>query len=444
VVNGTLIASMKHETEETSIHQSALLLAFGVFFVLFGGVVCLVLFYDFSAMNLGALLFIVSFLCCVFIAKNMYDVTMSQVPATAVSVLATPADSQSLYTQLYQKSPVPYFVIDTQGIVISANTSAARLLGVQQQRVIGLNLFSLLDSEQAEHHDFLIDKFNSGVGISDEIVRIKRADKREAWAMLSLFQFINEFDEKQGLLTLVDITKQKKAEDAKSEFVSLASHQLRTPIAGMKWSAELLQLDSPDTLTPRQVKYLDRLHMSITRMSVLVDDFLRVSRFELGTFQADYQTIVLADLFNDVLTELAETAQHKNLVVNSDYDASVKNFVTDPNLLRMVVTNLYSNAVKYTPSGGTVTLGFTHDKNMLRIRVTDSGMGIPTADQEGIFSKLFRASNAVRDVPDGTGLGLYIVREAVAVLRGKATFKSVEGIGTTFDVQIPFEVPKLD
>lgn len=433
---------MNQDFDHTHETQSAFLLALGVFFVLFSGVVCLALFYDFSGMNLGGLLFLISLLCCIFIAKNIYDLTISRELAVRTILPAPSGANQSLYTQLYQKSPVPYFVVDTKGMVTSANTAAARLLGMQQNKVVGIDLFARLETDASTDTDFLFDKFRSGVAVSDEMVRIKREGRGEAWALLSLFQFKNDFEEQQGLLTLVDITKQKKAEDAKSEFVSLASHQLRTPIAGMKWSAELLQLDSPDTLTERQLKYLDRLHVSINRMSRLVDDFLRVSRFELGSFQAEYGTIVLRELFNEVLAEMAETAAQKQLVIQTEYDSSVTEFITDSNLLRMIVTNLYSNAIKYTPVGGTVTVSYAHDNNMLRVKIADSGMGIPSADQDAIFSKLFRASNAVRDVPDGTGLGLYIVREAVSVLRGKASFTSVEGMGTTFDIQIPFEVPK--
>jgi PAS domain S-box-containing protein len=435
---------MKREVDPENQEQSAFPLSLGVFFVLFSGVVCLALFYDFSDMNLGGLLFLIASLCCIFIAKNIYDLTSKSKVASRVILPVPTSDTQSLYTQLYNKSPVPYFVVDIEGIVISANTAAARLLGMQQSKVVGIDLFVRLEADEVVDTDFLFRKFRSGVAISDEMVRVKREDRREAWGLLSLFQFKNDYEEQQGLLTLVDITKQKKAEDAKSEFVSLASHQLRTPIAGMKWSAELLQLDSPDTLTERQLKYMNRLHLSISRMSRLVDDFLRVSRFELGRFQPEYHTIVLKKLFNDVLAELSKTAEHKNLDVQTDFDASVTEFVTDPDLLRMIVTNLCTNAIKYTPVGGTVTIRFTHDNNMLRIQVVDTGIGIPAEDQEGIFSKLFRASNAMRDVPDGTGLGLYIVREAVAVLRGKASFTSVEGVGTTFDVQIPFEVPSKD
>ena len=435
---------MKPAPDSENQRQSAFALASGVFFVLSGVILGLALFYDFSQVSLGGLLFLISFLCCIFIAKNIYDVTLTSSSPSRTILPAPSTINQSLYTQLYNKSPVPYFVVDIDGVVFSANTAAARLLGLQQNKVVGIDLFALLETSDASDIDFLFHKFRNGVAISDETVRVKRKDHREAWGLLSLFQFQNDLEEQQGLLTLVDITKQKKAEDAKSEFVSLASHQLRTPIAGMKWSAELLQLDSPDTLTERQLKYMDRLHTSIDRMSRLVDDFLRVSRFELGSFQPEYRTITLKNLFDDVLAELAEAAAQKELIIEAKYDTTVTEFITDPDLLRMILTNLYSNAVKYTPAKGTIAVSFVHDKNKLCIQVADSGMGIPTEDQEGIFSKLFRASNATRDVPDGTGLGLYILREAVAVLRGKVSFTSVEGVGTTFDVQIPFEVPSKD
>jgi len=428
---------MQGNTDE--VREHAFLLALGVFAVSFGGVILLGLLYDFSTLNLSGLLFLIAFLCCVLITKNVYDVALTaNLDEQSARPLVADAN-QSMYLQLYQKSPIPYFVIDEFGMVTSANTAAARLLGIQQKRMVGVRIFDMLDTASDQHKDTLITKFSNGIGVSDELVRLKRADHKEVWGLLSLFQFINASQQKQGLLTLVDITKQKKAEDAKSEFVSLASHQLRTPIAGMKWSAELLEMDSPETLTPRQHKYMDRLLESIARMSVLVDDFLRVSRFELGNFKADYQTVNLPQLIADVMGELAEKVKYKNLQLHTDYDPEIINIVSDPNLLRMIVTNLCSNAVKYSPDGGKVQVVYKQENGLLKLEVADSGMGIPAQDQDQIFSKLFRASNAARDVPDGTGLGLYIVREAVSVLRGKISFTSTEGSGAVFTVQIPLE-----
>jgi PAS domain S-box-containing protein len=413
-----------------------------VFGVLFTFVILLTLYYDFSGIDLGGLLFLAAFLCCVFVAKNTFDLVQSSEQSEELKktvAMDIAVSSEELYIQLYKNSPVPYVILDIEGHVRSANIAAIRLLGVTQSKVKGVNVFSRLQCDNLEHLDLLVEKYRNGVAVSDEIVRIKRPDHREAWSLLSLFGFSDVAGEKVGLMTLVDITKQKKAEDAKSEFVSLASHQLRTPIAGMKWSAELLLMDNPETLTDRQRKYIDRLLISVRRMALLVDDFLRVSRFELGTFQADYKPVMLTELFEDILSEQAVRVEQKKLVVKTFFDESVDEIVSDQNLLRMIVTNLYSNATKYTRENGTVHIGFGKKDDSVVITVADNGMGIPIEDQDEIFSKLFRAGNAARNVPDGTGLGLYIVREAVSVLKGNITFTSTENIGTTFEVVLPLE-----
>ncbi|MCA9356789.1 PAS domain-containing sensor histidine kinase [Candidatus Nomurabacteria bacterium] len=415
-----------------------------VFTILFSAVILLTVYYDFTGVDMGGLLFLSAFLLCVFAAKNAYDTTRGAVSSAFLKKNVGESldfTSEELYVQLYKNSPIPYLLIDIDGQVQSANLAAARMFGMTQANVTGLNVFSRVECDVVEHLDFLIEKFRRGVSISDEIVRVKREDFKEEWALLSLFRFTDIHGQRIGLLTLVDITKQKRAEDAKSEFVSLASHQLRTPIAGMKWSAELLQLDNPETLTDRQQKYIERLLISIKRMAILVDDFLRVSRFELGTFQAELEEVKLSELFEDIMSEQESRAKQKKLSVKSFYEKSIDTVITDPNLVRMIVTNLFSNAVKYTREKGTIHIGFGRKDDNIIITVADNGMGIPAEDQDSIFLKLFRASNAVRDVPDGTGLGLYIVHEAVSVLKGNITFTTTEGIGTTFEVLLPLELP---
>jgi PAS domain S-box-containing protein len=414
----------------------------GIFLLLFGMVVMASLFYDFSQINLEGLLFMSALLCCIFIAKNTFDLTKAnQVSEDLKKSVAKDLafSSEELYIQLYKNSPVPYLIIDTEGLVKSANISAVRMLGEKQTQIKDIKIFERLKAEDDSHLEFLVEKYRSGVPVSDEMVQIIRNDKKEAWALLSLFVFNDASGEKIGLLTLVDITKQKKAEDAKSEFVSLASHQLRTPIAGMKWSAELLLMDNPDSLSARQHKYIDRLLISIKRMALLVDDFLRVSRFELGTFQPEYSQVSLVDVIEDVMDEQSTRVRQKNIEVKTFFDKSVGEIRTDINLLRMIVTNIYSNATKYTREEGTIHVGFDRNDDEVVISIADNGMGIPAEDQGEIFSKLFRASNAVRGVPDGTGLGLYIVKEAVAVLKGNITFTTAENVGTTFEVTLPTE-----
>ncbi len=425
-----------------STNKKPLTQAISIFVLLFTAVVATTLFYDFSKIDVEALLFLTAILCCVFITKNTYDhAKASQASNELKKSMARDVaiSSEDLYIQLYKNSPVPYIIIDARGQVKSANIAAVRMLGEKQTTVNGLHVFDRLDSLEKGHLDFLVEKYKSGVAVSNETVKVSRNSLGDSWALLSLFGFKDSANERIGLLTLVDITKQKKAEDAKSEFVSLASHQLRTPMAGMKWSAELLLMDNPETLNARQRKYIDRLLISIRRMSILVDDFLRVSRFELGTFQAEYKKVHLNELFEDVMDEQSSRAEQKKLVIKHFFDDSVVDMVSDPHLLRMIITNLYSNAIKYSKEKGTIHLGYSKKDENVLISVADNGMGIPAEDKEEIFSKLFRASNAVRNVPDGTGLGLYILKSAVAVLKGKVTFTSAENVGTTFEVVLPIE-----
>jgi PAS domain S-box-containing protein len=427
--------------------RKPLVYATSIFIVLFGGVTLMSLYYDFSQTDLGVLLFFMAFLCSLFIARNTFEaVKAGEVTVELKQMMATDrvVSSDELYLQLYKNSPVPYLILDSLGRVKSANISALRLLGINQNRVKGYKIFEQLKSEKKEHIDLLIEKYHSGVSVGGEVVEVIRPDFVEAWALLSLFSFSDVAGQKIGLLTLVDITRQKKTEEAKTEFVSLASHQLRTPIAGLKWSAELLQMDSPENLTDRQNKYIERILDSIKKMSVLVDDFLRVSRFELGTLQAEYMAVSLSRLFNDIVAEQRGRAKQKNLEIKTFFEKEIDTVISDPNLLRMIVTNLYSNAVKYTKPGGTVHLGFSRKEGNLLISVADNGMGIPIAEQDQIFTKLFRASNAVRDVPEGTGLGLYIVKEAVSVLRGNISFNTTEQSGTTFEVSLPLELPRVN
>jgi PAS domain S-box-containing protein len=347
--------------------------------------------------------------------------------------------SQQLFLEVYNNSPVAYLIVGKFGDIISANTATARLLGVSTESLIKKDLFSFIDTASEEHKAILKQKFQQGIVVSDEEVKVPRG-KSFAWTMLSIFQFSSSDGRKLSLVTFVDITKQKEIDAAKKEFVSLASHQLRTPISGMRWSAELLLMDGVESLSTQQKRYIDRLLSSIHRMSSLVDDFLQVSRFELGTRVLKQEQINLEELFEEVLGDQAEVVTGKRLSVNKEYDDSLSKISTDAGMLRMIVTNLYVNAVKYSRVGGEITISYCRKGGELEIEVKDTGMGIPISEQQRVFTKIFRATNAVKEVPDGTGLGLYIVDKAVQSLKGRISFSSTENIGTTFTVVLPLNL----
>jgi PAS domain S-box-containing protein len=233
-----------------------------------------------------------------------------------------------------------------------------------------------------------------------------------------------------------DITKEKQIDRAKTEFVSLASHQLRTPLTAIKWNAEIVL---EEELSADVKSYIDQIYQSNERMIELVNGLLNVSRIDMGTFAIEPEKIDPIVIFDSVLGELEPLIVSKKLKITKTYKTVDAFLNTDKKLLRIVVQNLLSNAVKYTDEKGKVEVSVKKTKTNFEFIVQDSGMGIPKNQQGKIFSKLFRAENAVASVADGTGLGLYVTKAVVEQLGGKITFKSTENKGTTFFFNLPID-----
>lgn len=413
-----------------------------VFAVLFGGLMWLVRHYDFSNIDLGNLAFIIATAFLLLIAREVFNSandkykTREVAKKTKIKSDVVMNSSQKLFSEVYDNSLVAYLIVDDKGHIISANTAATRLLGRSSMRLNKASFFSCIDTNKTEHLVLLKEKFRNRVTITNEEIEINRSGDI-AWAILSILQLADKNGDKSSLVTLLDVTKQKEIDIAKSEFVSLASHQLRTPIAGMRWSAELLLMDGAESLTKQQKRYVDRLLSNIHRMGNLVDDFLQVSRFDLGTRILQSEVVNIRDLLDDVILEQKVSSDSKKLKIEKMYDSSVNEIVTDENLLRMIVTNLYTNAIKYSRNEGNIDVSYHREIDKLIFEIKDNGMGIPAGEQSRIFTKMFRASNAVGEIPDGNGLGLYIVKKAVQVLEGRVNFISEEDSGTTFSVVIP-------
>lgn len=426
--------------EDSKYSSLAIVQAIFVFFILFGLLLVLVVYYDFSEVNLGALAFLVTVACVVLLSKNIYDLASEEEKVTKIAkklsadVVDNP--SQKLFAEVFNNSPIAYLILDRDGNIMTTNKSAVRLLGRSPVRLDKAQFFTCLDAGSSEHLILIKEKFRNGVIVSEEEIEINR-EGSIAWATMSIFPFTDLAGQRMSLVTLLDITKQKEIDTAKSEFVSLASHQLRTPIAGMRWSAELLLMDGVESLSKQQRRYADRLLSNIKRMAGLVDDFLQVSRFDLGTRILQPEAVDIQKLINEIISDQLLIMSSKRLKVEKNFDSSVTEIVTDENLLRMIITNLYNNAIKYSNKEGVIDIAYFREGEDLVLEIKDTGMGIPIADQSRIFTKVFRASNALREVPDGTGLGLYIVKKAAQVLRGRVTFKSTENIGSTFTVVVP-------
>ncbi len=424
----------------SSSSSKALLVAFEVFCVLVGVSAYVLVFvglggFDISKLFLVSVAVVIAlFTVVVYQSIKISDTAKHLAKGMAKDILLY---SRELFSELYRGSPVPYILIDVQGAIESTNYAAVRLFGIEEGQLDGENIFAYLESDDQNQIALFSEYLKQGLFVNEKEVRIRRLDGTTRYALLSLFSFKDPNEKRKGLLTLVDVTKQKQIDKAKTEFVSLASHQLRTPISAMKWNVELLHSASPETLTPLQEDYILKLAHGLTRMDLLIDDFLNVSKFELGTLKTDIQKLELGAVVTEILDEQRKKASSRNIVIEEEWSERPFLISSDSHLLSMIIGNLLSNAIKYTKDGGTVRLRFEIRDEHIIIVVSDTGIGIPKDEQDQIFTKIFRASNARQQVADGTGLGLYIVREATKVLGGTITFVSEVGSGTTFTVVLP-------
>lgn len=239
-----------------------------------------------------------------------------------------------------------------------------------------------------------------------------------------------------------DITHEKEIDRAKTEFVSLASHQLRTPTTAIGWFSEMLLDKDIGPLTAKQREYLTEISQGNQRMIELVNALLNVSRIELGTFNVKPEPTDIKAITDDVLKELDSQIKEKRLLIERGYAVADIIIANDPKMMRMIIQNLLTNAVEYTPTGGKITVTLKQSVADLQITVSDNGCGIPQSSQSQIFTKFFRADNGRVLKSDGTGLGLYLTKLILQSLGGTISFDSIENRGTTFRVSLPTKLKK--
>lgn len=244
--------------------------------------------------------------------------------------------------------------------------------------------------------------------------------------------------------TFRDITKETAADKTKTEFASLVSHQLRTPFSTVNWYLEMLLAGDAGKLNTKQRKYLKEIYRASKRMVDLVNVLLSISRIEMGVSALDTRPVDVVALAKEIVEERKRECRKKKVELSVAYEKGIPTVPADPKQVSMILQNLLSNSLKYTPSGGKISLTVKSEKGDVVVTVADTGMGIPKADQPNIFSRFFRASNAKAHEPEGIGLGLYILKAIIDQMDGSVWFKSQLGKGTTFFVALPAKRPTVE
>lgn len=346
------------------------------------------------------------------------------------------ASSRELFATLYEQSPVPYMTLNGSGKITICNKAVAHLFKTTDNNIIGKKLQDLITHDDDSKLSIILGTLQAGTSMTQKEAKIIADDKEEIWVNISIFHS-TRLD--QRLVTLVDINALKLIDKAKSEFVSLATHQLRTPITAIKWNLDLLSKSSSTVFDKKQTDYLIKARRNVVRMIALINDFLNVSKLETGIFTTTLSEIQLDNYLRTIIDEFQQGIEEKSIIIKDSFLPAGLNIRTDENLFHIITSNLLSNAVKYTKENSEIFIKYVADETNFQLTISDSGIGVPSHELDNLFKKFFRASNAQLIRTEGTGLGLYIVKESVDKLGGTIEVESTENVGTIFTVNLPIK-----
>ena len=351
----------------------------------------------------------------------------------------------SVFKSVVDNSPNAVIILNIKGLILYVNNTALKLIELAESQIINKKqtLIRFVDSKTGKGLNDLLENLIKSGKVSKNLNKnsiILKPNGKTVSVAISVIPFKNKENQVSGgFIIFRDTTKDKEVEQTKTEFISLASHQLKTPLSTINWYSEMMLTGDAGKLTKEQNRYVEEIYHGIQRMIELVNDLLNISRIDLGTITIKPEIVDFKEVTESVLSELFPQIKNKKIKVEKKYDKTMPQIVLDSKLARIICQNLLSNAVKYTPANGKVFISINKVKNKLLIKIADTGIGIPKEEQAKIFSRLFRAKNAKEKLTEGTGLGLYIVQLAVEKLNGKVWFESIENGGTTFYVSIPLK-----
>jgi PAS domain S-box-containing protein len=351
-------------------------------------------------------------------------------------------------------------VIDEEREIVGMNKAAGELLGITPDECIGKRYDEVFFVKNEKGENISLDNqpmqiaLTTGKKISTTTSSLAtyyyaRKDKTRFPVAITVTPVVINGRIIGAIDVFRDITKEKEIDRAKSEFVSLASHQLKTPATIVKLYTERLLRGRRGALTAGQKEYVNELRTANQRMIDLVGALLNVSRIELDAFSIKPVSLDIIELLENILKELGPAIKEKHLALKTNYHKPSHILAVDESLLRIVISNLISNAIRYTAVRGTIEVKSTEvpkgeridtrivKESSLVVSVADNGCGIPQNQQEKIFTKFFRADNARKEHTDGTGLGLYIVKSILDHADGEVWFSSKENEGTVFYIAIP-------
>ncbi len=350
------------------------------------------------------------------------------------------------------------FLIDPDRLIQLINPSAAKLSGWKVEDAMGISsdsVFLLTDSKQnliSEANNPLHIVFTEGQSINTTQFFMLSRDKRSFPISLHITPITGKNNRViKAIAVFNDISEEKTTEQQRADFISTASHEMRTPVAAIEGYLSLALNDRVATIDNKAREYLEKAHISTQHLGKLFQDLLTSAKAEDGRLTSHPQVLNMTDYLTQLSNDLSIVAQKKGLAM--DYVAGssgeainaskgvkviqpIYYVFADPDRLREVISNLFDNAIKYT-SEGKVTIGLTGNNQVVQCFIKDTGPGIPADDLPHLFQKFYRVDNTTTRTVGGTGLGLFICRKIIELYNGKIWAESEIGKGSTFYINLP-------
>lgn len=355
-------------------------------------------------------------------------------------------DEQNKTAAIIDNFVDPILVISENGRLTLFNPASRDVFGLQN-RDIGeriddsSGIYSMTDFKKIIKTDYKVktaDDLKNADSNEEEV--IIEHNKRELTYKVITVEVIDDKNNKIGIMKIFyDLTREKMIDKIKSDFITVAAHQLRTPLSAIKWVFKLVLDEDAGKINDEQKELLLKGFNSNERVINLINDMLDVSRIEEGRFGYSFDKNSIREPLNAALSNLRSMAEEKNLNLTTDLPSDLPLVYIDENRMRMAIQNLLENAVKYTPEYGTVEISASVKDNYLWLKILDNGVGVPEDGKEKLFSKFFRAKNVVRMQTEGSGLGLFIVKNIVEKHDGQILVNSEEGKGTEFSIGLPLD-----
>ncbi len=330
-------------------------------------------------------------------------------------------------------------MLDTDGCFVLVNRRFGELLGTRSH--------ALLHHTLEEARPLLIDRLSHRLAtlaptetrtVAEEIIALDTPDRR-------FLQFytapVSGEDGKETIgriIALRDVTRERELDKMKTDFISVVSHELRTPLTSIKGYTDLLLSGATGELAEIQSEFLGIIQMSTTRLSTLINDILDISRIESGSLQIKHEPIDYRKIVADTLRLMNAAADAKQISMDAALPETIPPVRGDADKVTQVLTNLVSNAIKYTPEGGWVKVSLeVSGEASVTTCVADSGIGVAPEDQKKLFQKFFRADNTSTREAGGTGLGLVIAKTLIELMGGTIWLESEPHKGSRFFFTLP-------